>query len=427
MCASLVPSAAAPNRRPNALTTALNARDWVSARELLASPESVALCGGKSSKGTTVLMMVAMGSVPADIVDRVVAAGVGASERKWVRRAQSSGNGTKTAESGEYLTAADFADAAGDHALAERLRALEGSPAANGFSRRKGGDECCALCSERLRARSKVDVLGDLVAKGEETNPLVRALFERPTAVRGLRRSELHRATDCKHFKKELTEVMAVMEALRRVVERPGGTERLDASWHVVDLCCGRSLATALLSLLFGCPVTAVDRLEAERLPHYAEAGLSRVGYLQQDLLAAAFLPRLAAALEPRPRRVAIIGVHCCGALSEAAVAAFHALGADACVLVPCCLPAKDAAPATVYATRDQRLQYLAWAEHLRASLVAGGPAEAAAAAAVAAEGPPQGQGGGGRDAGAAAVEAACDVDGNVLSSRNAVVTACRR
>ena len=56
--------------------------------------------------------------------------------------------------------------------------------------------------------------------------------------------------------------------------------------------------------------------------------------------------------------------MHCCGMLSVRAVELFEHLKADSIFLVPCCLPAKvdPRTPPEVFVTKEQSLQYWAWA-----------------------------------------------------------------
>lgn len=159
--------------------------------------------------------------------------------------------------------------------------------------------------------------------------------------------------------------------------------------WHVVDLCCGKSLNTALLALRHpGLLVTAVDRCRPSLLPHYAEAGIDRVEYWQQDVLAANFVEELVHRLVLVARPTVILGMHLCGLLSERAISAFQGSeNARVCVLSPCCLPNLADAPRhllPVYGTghrlrrqglrnegneKVHRMQYEAWCQHLSAML----------------------------------------------------------
>lgn len=370
----------------NPLLMALGSKDWPLARALLGSPEGSKLLAGKTVNGFTALMAAAAGSLPLDVVELILNSDVSeiVAERKWVRQRRKGASDGGGSESGSYWTASDFAQDAGNEAMAARLRLLEAEAPAS-HSSVKGGAERCTVCSERVRARPKIAVLQDQANRGEESNPLVLAVLGHADARLALSRVELHRVTECKHFRKELTECMGAIDGLQRLcTERLG--HPLDGSWHVIDLCSGRSLATALLTLLTGCTVTAVDRVGAGHLPHYAECGLSQVNYVQLDLHAPSFLGTLShlAAMpggsrSPRARsRTAILGIHCCGSLSERAIEAFAAIEADACVLMPCCLPSKASAPPSVYVTRDQRSQYLAWSEWLRQRLSEAGGGESA-------------------------------------------------
>ena len=433
--------AARPNRSAdNALLHALNAKDWPLVRTLLASPEAAALVAGKTRNGFTVLMAATMRCCPPDVTELILRQDLSAivGERKWVRTRHADASGSRREDAVAWM-ASDFAESEGRAELAARIRDLEKEAPAS-HSKSKGGDARCALCSERVRTRPKICVLQDSAARGEEVNPLILSVLAIPEVVRVLGRVEMHRVTECHHFSKELTESIAVVQTLQALcaqcLDSDGSACTLDSSWHVIDLCSGRSLATALLTLITGCRVTAVDRLSADNLPHYAACGLHGVRYLQQDLMAREFPKAMAGlansaddvtsvreteTLEPAVdvtdvtdcgadierrargcRRVAVLGVHCCGALSERAVEAYTAMRADVCVLMPCCLPPKATAPPLVYASRDQRDQYLAWAEWLRGHLAAVSTGAGAHA------------------------DCAVTIHRDVLSPRNALVTAVR-
>mmetsp|Transcript_28149 Transcript_28149/g.51462 ORF Transcript_28149/g.51462 Transcript_28149/m.51462 type:complete len:287 (+) Transcript_28149:1-861(+) len=158
---------------------------------------------------------------------------------------------------------------------------------------------------------------------------------------------------------------------------------KASAEWHVIDLCCGKSLTAALVALLFeNAFVTCVDRITPSQLPHYEEAGLGadRIRYVRVDMLApgnesdptSPFLSEVAAAVKEVGRpKVAVLGVHCCGVLSLKAIELYEHLGADCIHLMPCCMPSKKDGrfPKSIFESRDQAVQYVAWAEHLRARL----------------------------------------------------------
>eukprot|EP00038_Savillea_parva_P025308 m.47118 g.47118 ORF g.47118 m.47118 type:complete len:593 (+) comp6848_c0_seq1:319-2097(+) len=183
--------------------------------------------------------------------------------------------------------------------------------------------------------------------------------------------------------------------------------------WHVYDLCCGKSLTTSVTALMFpDAVVTCVDRCPSSQLPHYTEAGLdTRVSYACVDMLASttedntagtcddqdasgqpatdAFLDAVHAARgrhQPQRPHVAVLGVHCCGALSSRAIDAFDSLEADCLILLPCCLPRKDDPqfPSTIFSTSMQEEQYGRWADYLRDEAMRRGGAKVATVGAVA-------------------------------------------
>ena len=152
------------------------------------------------------------------------------------------------------------------------------------------------------------------------------------------------------------------------------------SAWHVVDLCCGKSFVSAVVSRLFPrCHVTAIDRVPPRFVPHYAEAGITNVAYVQRDILAAdfgAFVGDLARAHRREGRRTIVLGMHLCGELSTRAVDVFLQTSAlSALVLAPCCLPAARAAAAIsptladVYATKRAEEQYSRWCTFLQERL----------------------------------------------------------
>jgi hypothetical protein len=289
-------------------------------------------------------------------------------------------------------------------ALGARLRSLEP----------QGSEGRCKLCGERVTPRSKVELLGDRVRRGEEQNELVRAFFEQqPAAAVELARPEYHRVNKCKHFRKELSETMALVRALGSAVLAAAGVNQtcpstsptgellpwetlgtLSQDWHVIDLCCGKSLTVATVANLFPRAfVTCVDVCDPGQLPHYEAAGLGdRVSFLQVDMLAAA--PEAgpggtkgvaplesqleAAVLRAGRAKTAVLGMHCCGRLSVRAVELFHHLKADCIFLVPCCMPSKSdrRTPVQIFQTKDQDRQYWAWATFLRELVVAVPPGE---------------------------------------------------
>lgn len=227
--------------------------------------------------------------------------------------------------------------------------------------------------------------------------------------------------------------------------------------WHVIDLCCGKSLTAAMVALLFeGAVVTCVDLCAPTQLPHYVEAGLGdRVNFVQVDMLAAGkktdaappFFLKLAAAVKAAGKsKVAVLGVHCCGVLSVKAIELYEYLRADSIHLMPCCMPNKKDArfPAAIFESGVQATQYEAWARHLHSRLVTPTlellpPAAAARNTKPTNGNPTAGVGGGGGgvgSGGSAALDAASpnaikaapvfELLTDVVSVKNALVS-CRR
>jgi len=267
-------------------------------------------------------------------------------------------------------TAADYAELG--HQLGRRsagvapaLRALEAE------ERQRTSAYRCPDCGDIVSRRSLLRFFWERAASGQEDNPLLKRFFARE-CYWPLLESRYHQVNDHRHVRKELSESLALLEALAAAVPDFG------AHWHVVDLCCGRSLTSGLAALEHpGLAITAVDRLEPKFLPHFGAMG---VRYVQLDVLAEWFPDELARLVAQAGRPVAVLGMHLCGALSLRAIEAFAHLGSAAVgagadnralVLSPCCLPSRAAgeAPAHVFASRDGAAQYAAWAAHLEAEL----------------------------------------------------------
>jgi hypothetical protein len=328
---------ASPGER---LHQAIAHNDLETCRHILACPlTGPATAVHKNFRGNTPLMLAADGKcgkyASLALLDLLLEAGAASSA------AQKSRNGR---------TAADIAAARGGIQVAEKLRRLE-QPAekTEAFQR-------CVYCKGKLRKRSKLAFLGDRVSRREEDNPLVLSLFrsgsecsggdpstwnsnaETNAIVNGLDRMEFHRVNSCKHFRKELTESMALIEEVRLLYgrrhhcsERSISTKNTTATtvpskendencnenwkdWHIIDLCSGIACVTGalLLHLMPGCFVTAVDIVGRETLPHFAEAGFggisdgddgngddgnctssSQFSYVQCDIHDPGLIPRL--------------------------------------------------------------------------------------------------------------------------------------
>ena len=356
-------------------------------------------------------------------------------------------------------TAADYAEEHGLRELAASLRDMACKQVET-CSTSTVGSFCdpgerinrCSLCGDRLAAVSKFHLLANAARRGEHpSNKLVRDFLSddavTDVVIDALSVQPLHAINRARRFTRELTESLAVISAVRRIIgeqQRPtrqdripgsggsnedsgigsssstvsdggigsvgsvggsdgnggdgddgnrgnsdgggggGGGSAADAeksghacrppAWHVIDLCCGRSCTSAILSRLYPhFQITAVDRLPASQLPHYEASGIHNVRYVQGDVLSATFADTLAAVIhhEPRldgsaaatppaassttaasaatvahpaakgaPLPVILVGMHLCGELSLRAVDLFTRLSSlHALVLAPCCLP----------------------------------------------------------------------------------------
>ena len=141
----------------------------------------------------------------------------------------------------------------------------------------------CPLCGERLNL-AKLRRLRHAVDKGEECNAHVRAFMDAGVYDVLQSNARFHRSLANKSLTKEVTESWAIVESVRHVLASRGIGE--DEPFHVVDLCCGKSLTSALFEILFPkAHVIAVDRLAESMTPHFT--GLT--SYLRADILHATF------------------------------------------------------------------------------------------------------------------------------------------
>lgn len=234
----------------------------------------------------------------------------------------------------------------------------------------------CSVCGERLRKRPRLAFYADRADRGEEDNPLLQRFFRAQHHLE-LLQPHYHQLSSVRSVRKELSESIAVLDALAAAVgsapPAAGVAPELDGgAWHLVDLCCGKSFTAAVATLRWpGLVVTAVDRVNAATLPHWNEGAANRrctVKYASIDVLSDDFVPALREIIGRVDRPTLLVGMHLCGQLSVRAIDAFGNLaGVQAAVLSPCCLPRRGnpGSPPHLYFTKDDRTQYLRWAEHL--------------------------------------------------------------
>ena len=231
----------------------------------------------------------------------------------------------------------------------------------------------CATCRRKLRkGQSKLETLRDRVQRGQETNRLVQQFYDNNNFVQQLARPEFHRVNSCVNFRKELTESMAMVNAIQSLGYNNDKTTKNNwNNWQLIDLCCGSSLTTALcLYMLPGVVVTPCDILEEHiNMPHYQQAGWTpdRIAYLQHDITATDFVARLQERLLPNHSYI-VLGVHCCGELSLKALDIYEVIQARAALLIPCCFPSKASGivPQVYNGTNIDKVMYERWVQHLQ-------------------------------------------------------------
>jgi hypothetical protein len=268
---------------------------------------------------------------------------------------------TISATSNSKKTAADYAREGNYSRLAARLTQL--SLQVDHVARcevilHDSRHERCGVCDERVKLQDNLWHLRQRVYRGKETNPLV-VEFVQSDHFKLLAQRPFHRLTCMKSFSKEVTESMACMHVVRKTVQELG------SSFHVVDLCCGKSLNTALCVLEFqkSVVVTAVDRLDPKLLPHYEK--YPNVHYMRADILDKDFFSRLRGHINRINLPTIILGVHLCGRLSVTAIRLAHVSPlVRNIMIVPCCLPkrryAHDFPPGLVGSG-----QFQVWVAHL--------------------------------------------------------------
>lgn len=169
------------------------------------------------------------------------------------------------------MTALEYAEKAAHNDVAELLRVAEiehqGGPAVEtGAAQRLR----CPECGELIR-------LGNLrricarVRDGDEPSAHVRAFVQSPAYDALVANHRFHRVLSGKKLRKEITESWAVIRAIERVIEQQGlsnavvsgsGSGSGSGAIIFVDLCCGKSLTSTLLTVLYpSAKVIAIDRL----------------------------------------------------------------------------------------------------------------------------------------------------------------------
>lgn len=265
-------------------------------------------------------------------------------------------------------TALDFAvehRCSGD--IVAKLRILDAK------ERARTANVRCHVCGDIVEAMAKgrppkLQDLWDRATREGEGNRLLNQFYSE-ARFRSLLEASFHQINNNRNVRKELSESMAVLDCLENCCPA------FSSAWHVVDLCCGRSVTAALVATRWpGVTVTTIDRLDPSLHPHLA--GMSDIGvnYARLDVLGDTFLESLQQLVTAVGRQTVLLGMHLCGNLSLRAVCAFSCMEqVHALVLAPCCLPAKKVTkanpvppPPHLYTPKSNEEKYRQWALHLQ-------------------------------------------------------------
>lgn len=164
-------------------------------------------------------------------------------------------------------------------------------------------------------------------------------------------------------LRKEISESYAVLHAVQECCDRLSGicpaTDRtLELkNLFVIDLCSGKGITSALGAALFQSNnhFLSIDKMLAHTVPHYFFNDEEHISYLSRDIFSNELLGELKALTRQQSllgRTTILVGMHCCGILSERAVELFDQIPEiKGIVLSPCCLPKK-------HELKKRQLQY---------------------------------------------------------------------
>ena len=355
----------------NALHVALEMNDAAVAEALIETGDSALLNMQSGDRGPTPLMLLAMGRCASHPSTKAWA------EKLLWKLLEHGGGASIAVRSKTRRSAADYAQEARGHSaeLVRHLCSLEAT------ERDRTSGTRCEFCGDELQppATSPLALAARRAERGEEPNALLRSFFAAGSHLE-LMKPALHQLVRLKAVRKELSESLAVLEALDAFNDI--SSCHAIHSRHVIDLACGRGITATLAALRYpGSRVSAIDRLEPMLMPHWGGTDRCRVRYLQQDMLHASFVNRISelCRAEELPTEiatsagflteahvleeigisaaipsevatsctssnqlahVALLGVHLCGELSLRAIAAFEQCEhVTTLVLSPCCLP----------------------------------------------------------------------------------------
>lgn len=333
-------------RARNALHIALTANDSVAVARLIETGDEL-LLNQPSPTGVTPLMLISMGHCEEELIWKLI---------------EKRGTATIATFSETRRFASDYAKECNrSPEVVNMLMQLESAEIQRTAAYR------CPVCGDVARRRPLLTFFGERADKGKEDNPMLQRFFSHK-CNRILEQPQYHQFNDMKKIRKELSESLAVLEALEADLPNFG------SAWHIVDLCCGKGITGLLASIRHpGVSVSLIDRLEPRFVPHVEAGQQNGLQYSQLDVLDESFIANLERLLREASRPTALLGMHLCGKLSWRAIEAFQQLqSVHAVVLSPCCLPLKSDAevPSHLYSTKIDDEQYNLWALHLRDRLL---------------------------------------------------------
>ena len=193
-------------------------------------------------------------------------------------------------------------------------------------------------------------------------------------------------------LRKEISESYSILHAVNECCAKLEDPNSSSPELHLenvflIDLCSGKSLTTALASLLFPNDICgknhflAIDKLPVHLVPHCLHG--ENTAYLSRDIMGNAFFEELKQEIHRQTsqgKTAVLVGMHLCGNLSERAIELFHRIKAiKALVLCPCCLPKlRKKADATAFQTfvgKEQEASYDPWCNFLKAKIEEGAAA----------------------------------------------------
>jgi len=330
-------------RGRNDLHKALTRNDNASVAHLIESGDAV-LLNQQSRTGCTPLMLLAMGHCDEALLWRLI---------------ERSGAASVAVRSETRRSAADYAEEVESKRslrVVSALRALEAKEVERTAQYR------CPVCGDLIKKRPLLSSFWERAERGREDNVLLQRFFS-TDCYRTLLHPRFHQINDARQIRKELTESVAILSALEAELPPFGCT------YHVVDLCCGKSITAALLAMRYpGVTVSAIDKLEPRFVAHSNCDNKCGVHYSQLDVMSDHFVASLEYSVQQIGRPTVLLGMHLCGNLSVRAIQAFEQIEAvSAVVLSPCCLPGKGSkeSPPHLFFTKDAAEQYQLWAQHL--------------------------------------------------------------